>query len=138
MHKKCILVLTCLLMFGNLAHRAVLCFGADGHIEIESVFHEQCGNHARFHPADQKRSEHMHIKDKHCELCVDIPLSDNYITKQSTSFGTKKSSSLKTLPRTIISVFTSDNVSTNNKRLAKLGNLVSDALLSISTVVLIV
>lgn len=138
MHKKCILVLTCLLMFGNLAHGAVLCFGADGHIEIESVFHVQCDDHARLQPADQKRSDSMQIKDNHCDPCVDIPLSDNYITKQSTSFGTKKSSSLKTLPRTIISVFTSNNMSTNKERIAKLGDSASDPLTFISTVVLIV
>ena len=38
-YKKCLVVLICLLVFGNLAHRAVLCFGSDecGSIKLRSV-----------------------------------------------------------------------------------------------------
>ena len=38
-YKKCLVVLICLLVFGNLAHKAVLCFGSDecGSIELRSA-----------------------------------------------------------------------------------------------------
>ncbi len=76
-YKKCFVVLICLLMFGNLAHGAVLCFGSDGQIEIESPFHERCDDPAHSQPTDQKQISYQsdHIKDKHCEPCVDIPIS---------------------------------------------------------------
>ena len=47
-YKKCFVVLICLLIVGNSAHGAVLCFGSDGHIEIESTFHERCTAQALF------------------------------------------------------------------------------------------
>ncbi|MHC4172658.1 MAG: hypothetical protein ACYTBX_00895 [Planctomycetota bacterium] len=77
MYRKCIVVLICLLMVGNLAHGAVLCFGSDGHIEIESAFHERCDDPAgHSYASDQNLSyETDHEKDKHCEPCVDIPIS---------------------------------------------------------------
>jgi hypothetical protein len=64
-------------MFGNLAHGAVLCFGVDGHIEIESAFHERCDDPAHSQPTDQNQLSYQsdHVKDKHCEPCVDIPIS---------------------------------------------------------------
>ncbi len=76
-YKKCFVVLICLLMFGNLVHGAVLCFGSDGQIEIESAFHERCDDHAHSQPTDPKQLSYQsdHIKDKHCEPCVDIPIS---------------------------------------------------------------
>jgi len=76
-YKKCFVVLICLLMFGNLAHGAVLCFGSDGHIEIESAFHERCDDSAHSQPTDQKQLSYQsdRVKDKHCEPCVDIPVS---------------------------------------------------------------
>ena len=74
-YKKCFVVLICLLMFGNLAHGAVLCFGVDGNVEIESAFHERCDGHAQ--PTDQDQHSHQshHIKDKNCGPCVDVPIS---------------------------------------------------------------
>jgi len=76
-YKKCFVVLICLLMFGNLAHGAVLCFGSDGQIEIESAFHERCDDPAHSQPTDQKQLSYQsdHVKDKHCEPCVDVPIS---------------------------------------------------------------
>jgi hypothetical protein len=63
-------------MFGNLAHRTVLCFGSDGQIEIESAFHERCDDPAHPQPTDQKQLSYQsdHIKNKNCEPCVDIPI----------------------------------------------------------------
>ncbi len=76
-YKKCFVVLICLLMFGNLAHGAVLCFGSDGQIEIESAFHERCNDPAHSQPTDQKQLSYQsdHIKYRNCEPCVDIPIS---------------------------------------------------------------
>ena len=77
MYKKCLVVLICLLMFGNSAHGAVLCFGTDGHIEIESAFHEQCDERTHSQPTDPKQLPYQsdHAKDRHCEPCVDVPIS---------------------------------------------------------------
>ena len=76
-YKKCFVVLICLLIAGNSTHGVVLCFGVDGHIEIESAFHERCDDPAHSQPTDQKQLSYQsdHIKDKHCEPCVDIPIS---------------------------------------------------------------
>ncbi len=76
-YKKCVIVLICLLMFGNLAHGAVLCFGSDGQIKIESAFHERCDDPAHSQSTDQIQLFYQsdHVNDKHCEPCVDIPIS---------------------------------------------------------------
>ncbi len=76
-YKKCFVVLICLLMFGNSAHGAILCFGSNGQIEIESAFHKRCDDSAHSQPTDQKQLSYQsdHIKDKHCEPCVDILIS---------------------------------------------------------------
>ncbi len=76
-YKKCFVVLICILMFDNLARGAVLCFGSDGQIEIESAFHERCGDPAHSQPTDQKQLSYQvdHVEDKNCEPCVDIPIS---------------------------------------------------------------
>ncbi len=67
----------CLLMGGNSAHGAVLCLGVDGHIEVESAFHERCDDPAHSQPTDQKQLSYQvdHVEDRHCEPCVDIPIS---------------------------------------------------------------
>ena len=76
-YKKCFVVLICLLIGGNSAHGVVLCLGADGHIEIEPAFHERCDNPAHSQPTDQEQLSYQseHVKGKHCEPCVDIPIS---------------------------------------------------------------
>ncbi len=75
-YKKCFVVLICLLMFGNLVHGAVLCFGSDGQIGIKSAFHERCDDHALSQPTDQKQLSYQfdHVKDENCEPCVDVPI----------------------------------------------------------------
>jgi hypothetical protein len=77
MYKKCFVVLICLLIAGNLAHGTVLCFGADGHTELESAFHERCDDPVHSYAPDQNQLlyEAEHEKGKHCEPCVDIPIS---------------------------------------------------------------
>ena len=76
-YKEGVIVLACLLTFGSLAHGVVLCFGVDGHIKIESAFHERCDDPAHSQPSDQKQLSYRvnHIEDRHCEPCVDIPIS---------------------------------------------------------------
>ena len=74
---KCVAVLVCLLIAANSAHGAVLCFGADGHVEIEPTFHD-CGDHSGdTHPAEQKQhsSRIKNAKTGHCGPCVDVPIS---------------------------------------------------------------
>ena len=76
-YKECVVVLICLLMFGYLAHGAVLCFGSDGRIEIESAFHKRCDDSAHSQPTEKKQLSYQvgHVEDRHCEPCVDIPIS---------------------------------------------------------------
>ena len=76
-YKKCFVVLICLLLAGNSAHVVVLCFGANGHIEIESAFHERCDDSAHSQPTDQNQLSYQvdHVEDRHCKPCVDIPIS---------------------------------------------------------------
>ena len=77
MYKKCFVVFICLLIAGNLTHGTVLCFGADGHIELESAFHERCDHPVHSYPSDQNQvsSEAEHEIGEHCEPCVDVPIS---------------------------------------------------------------
>lgn len=77
MCKKYVVVFICLLIIGNLAQGTVLCFGADGHIELEYAFHKCCDHqvHSSATGQNQLSREAGHEKDKHCEPCVDIPIS---------------------------------------------------------------
>jgi len=77
MYKKCFVVFICLLIAGNLTHGTVLCFGADGHIELESAFHERCDHPVHSYPSDQNQlsSEAEHETGKHCGSCVDVAIS---------------------------------------------------------------
>jgi len=75
--KKCIVMLICLLIIGNLAQGTVLCFGADGHVELEPAFHNHCDHPFHSDASDQNQHFHEadHEKSKHCKPCVDIPIS---------------------------------------------------------------
>jgi len=74
---KCFVVLICLLIVGNSTNGVVLCFGVDGHIKIESAFHERCNDHGHSQPTDQEQLSYQldHGNDKHCEPCIDVPVS---------------------------------------------------------------
>ena len=76
-YKKCLIVLICLLVVANSTHGVVLCFGMDGHIEIEPAYHDRCNDLAHSQPANQTHFNYQsdHAKDKHCNPCVDIPIS---------------------------------------------------------------
>ena len=74
---KILAVLICLLIVGNSAHGVVLCIGADGHVEIESTWHERCEKHAHEQPTNQTQVSFQsdHATDSHCGPCVDVPMS---------------------------------------------------------------
>jgi hypothetical protein len=102
-YKKCFVVFICLLIVGNSAHGVVLCFGVDGHIEIESAFHERCDDPAHSQPTDQKQLSYEadHQKGKHCQPCVDIPIS---ISLAKISHAPKQSNSTFPAPATNVIV----------------------------------
>jgi len=77
MYKKCIVVFICLLIVGNSTQEVVLCFGEDGHIELESAFHKQCEDPVHSYTSDQNKLhyEAHHVEGKHCDPCVDVPIS---------------------------------------------------------------
>ena len=140
-YKRCVIVLICLLMFGSLACGAVLCFGSDGHVSIKLKPTDHCDEYpgipVQASPNSCTNANYSESMNS-CGKCIDIPLPSNCVTKRITYFVTKKSSPLKILPETIISVSTNNNVSTNKERIAKLVNPVSDTLISIATTILII
>ena len=77
MYKKYFVMFICLLIAGNLTQGVVLCFGADGHIELESAFHKQCEDPVHSYASDQNKLhyEAHHVEGKHCDPCVDVPIS---------------------------------------------------------------
>ncbi len=70
-------VLICLSLIGNCVCGTVLCFGADGHVEFESAFHEQCKDHVHSQSTNHSHHSSEHEHDKHCHSgqCVDVPIS---------------------------------------------------------------
>ena len=76
--KELVALLVCLSLIGNCVHGTVLCFGADGHVEFESAFHEECGEHTHSRPTDHHHHSHAaeHEHEKHCQVgqCVDVPI----------------------------------------------------------------
>lgn len=140
-YKKCVIMLICLPMFGSLACGAVLCFGSDGHISVEFKSTGRCeesqGIPIQAIPNSCTNANYSESMNSGSD-CTDIPLPSNCVTKRITSFVTEKSSPLKILPKTIVSVSTNDTVSTNKERVAKPGDYVSDTLTSICTTVLII
>jgi len=76
--RKILALLVCLLMAAGSVQGTVLCFGADGHVEFESAFHEQCFAPNHNPPADEG-SRPCESKDQqddrcHCTPCVDVPV----------------------------------------------------------------
>ena len=81
MFKKCIIIFLSLLIVGNLAHWKVLCFGADGHIELESAFHKCCEDPDHSSAPDQNELSYKagHETCKHCGPCVDMPIFNGLV-----------------------------------------------------------
>ena len=64
-YEKCLVVLICLLVFGNLAHRAVLCFGPDECVSIELRPADFC---------DDCLCVPVQPFSNSCGQCIDIPI----------------------------------------------------------------
>lgn len=138
---KFIIVLICLVMFGNLTHGLVLCFGSHGHVALEYNSTDCCGECSDISVDASQNSCSIgnYSKNSHsCGNCIDIALPGSCDAKQLMSFVAKNSSNLKVLRENIISAYTNNSLSTNKERFVKLENPVSDTLISISTTVLIV
>ena len=140
-HKKCIIVLICLLILGNFAHGAVLCIGSNGHISIELTPADCCDESPDI-PVGVLQNSFIDADcpatTDSCGDCIDIPIPGNCGAKRLTPFATKDSSHIRFLSKNIISVYINNTVSTDKERFAILANHVSDTLTSIGTVVLIV
>lgn len=74
--RRCVALFVCLFTAASSVHGTVLCFGADGHIEFESVFHEQCADHdhswSLYHWHDFSDAEHEGNRHCHYGRCVDV------------------------------------------------------------------
>ena len=103
--KKSITVLLCLLIVGNLIHWRVLCLGADGHVEVESAFHECCNaaEHSAAPEVDYNvfSSTKGHEMCEHCGPCVDIPITNELIRLSKT---TQESNLKSPIPPTFLYV----------------------------------
>jgi len=68
-------------MVGNSLHGAVLCFGTDGHVEIEPTFHERCNDSAHSQHTGQEQPSYQvdHIENEHCGPCLDISISTGLV-----------------------------------------------------------
>jgi hypothetical protein len=86
MYKKCVIVLLGISIAANLAHWKVLCFGADGHVELESAFHKCCEDPDYSSAPDQNGLEYKagHENCTHCGACVDMPISNDLVQISNT------------------------------------------------------
>jgi len=138
MYKKCIVVFICLLIVGNSAQGVVLCFGEDGHVSLEIAFIDCCDEYSTVSgQASPDLYTNYVASTNSCGNCIDIPLLANNVTPRLTPVP-KKTSTLKVLPNTTISLFNIDSVSTHEEFTDKLGNIVNYTLASIRTTVLII
>ena len=100
MHKKLLVVLICLLIAGNLAHGPVLCFGEDGHVELESASHRQCQGSDHFQSSGDGYAHYDcdQEKGKHCAPCSDIPVfvAMTKIKKPNSTFTTPSAKAIVT------------------------------------------
>jgi len=86
--KEYVTVLICLAIIGNWLHAPVVCLGANGHIELESAFHERCHDTACFQTAHEDPRLHTSNtpqNDKHCGHCIDIPVPVHLINVSRTT-----------------------------------------------------
>lgn len=88
-YKECLIIFLCLLIACNLVHWKVICFGADGHIELESAFHERCEDPGHCSVPDQiiLTSKSGSEICKHCGPCVDIPVYKDLVQITDTYQG---------------------------------------------------
>jgi hypothetical protein len=61
---------------GNTSGELALCIGANGHIALEPLIHENCHNHTHIqHELSSMEHAHDgHVESPHCKPCIDIPI----------------------------------------------------------------
>lgn len=72
-----VVLLIYVFMAGNISGDFVLCVGANGHIALEPIIHENCHNHPHIEQNDASLLEHEHdghLESPHCKPCIDIPI----------------------------------------------------------------
>src|SRR3989338_7683920 len=110
MYKQSIIVLVCLLIVGNSAYRAVLCFCAGGHIDIKPALYQRCCVPIHYYPLDQNQLSYQLgcIEDKHCEPCIDVSFSPSFFVKiSSASNASKQLNPTPTPPTSVINAIAS-------------------------------
>jgi hypothetical protein len=80
-YRKYFVLLICISTVSHIACWKVLCFGTDGHVEIESAFHERCEDPEHCSASEQNilSSKEGHEVCKHCGPCTDIPISNDLV-----------------------------------------------------------
>lgn len=66
-------VLIGFLLVINVTGGGVLCFGSDGHIDLEIAYHARCFHSDETSGIHETFKKQLHTGPKHCEPCVDIP-----------------------------------------------------------------
>ena len=75
---RSIILLICLLAVSNVSQGVVLCIGSDGHIALETAFHERCHHPVHSQQPDMRQvaeETDSHPEGKHCQPCIDLPVS---------------------------------------------------------------
>jgi len=119
-----------------------LCFGADGHVEVETAHNGQCG------PLSQESPQHsgptllsgssVGSSDNHCGPCIDIPISITSADEElNPAFGTfhqlKAPLDAKvSFDRELFDLGSAGNADTSYR------HVINSTLLSIRTIVLII
>ena len=87
--KEYVALLLCVFVLVNAVQGTVLCYGADGHVEFESAFHEQHTDHDHFRSAAHghhcPEAEHDENKRRHLGQCVDVPVDFGLVQISRTS-----------------------------------------------------
>jgi len=77
-HKRFASVLICLFVWASASQGVVVCVGSDGHVALEPAFHERCHHHVHAEETEVgqfTKEISSHAESRHCQPCVDIPLS---------------------------------------------------------------
>ena len=91
-YKWHIIVFVCLLIAGSSAYRAVLCFCADGRIDIKPALYQQYYVLIHCYHSDQNQLSCQvdRAEGKHCELCVNVSFPPDLFVKISSASNTSK------------------------------------------------
>ncbi len=125
-HKKCVIVLICLLMFGSLACGAVLCFGSEGRVSIKLKPTDHC---------DEYLGIPVQASPNSCGQCIDIPIYTGLakITRVSKQLNPTLQVSTTTVP-----AITVDRDSSEYQLGSELFTIVNPSLTSLRTIILLI